>query len=208
MKLSDLDIYAIEHTEPDSQVLQELTAYTQANTRLPVMLCGPLVARTLQFLIKLAQAQRVLEIGCFTGYSALAMAEALPEGGEVVTLEIDPNNAQIARSFLEKSPHGPKVTIVEGDAKASLKRLSGPFDLVFIDADKQGYGNYIEEVYEKLAQGGIIALDNMLQEGRVLQPEADTPKYIDALNKKLMQDERFTTLLLPLRDGLTLLYKL
>jgi caffeoyl-CoA O-methyltransferase len=208
MQQSELDNYAIAHTEADSDILKELTAYTQANTRVPQMLSGPLVTRTLQFLIKLMQAQRVLEIGCFTGYSALAMAEALPDGGELITLEIDPKNAEIARSFLEKSAHGPKVKIVEGDAHASLQALDGPLDFVFIDADKQGYGDYIEAVYPLLRPGGVIALDNMLREGQVLAPQHETAKYIDALNKRLLQDERFTTLLLPVRDGVTLLYKL
>ncbi len=208
MNISEIDEYAIAHTQPDSALLQELTAYTQAHTRQPQMLCGPLVTRTLQLLIKLCQAKRVLEIGCFTGYSALAMAEALPADGEVITLEIDPNNAKIAQSFLEKSEHGPKVTIQLGDAIASLGLLQGPFDVVFIDADKQGYGDYIEAVFPLLRQSGVIALDNMLREGQVLDPQHETAKYIDALNTRLVQDERFTTMLLPLRDGLTLLYKL
>ncbi len=208
MELSKLDHYAINHTTPDSPVLKALIEYTHANTKLPVMLSGPLVTRTLQFLIQLSQAKRVIEIGCFTGYSALAMAEALPDDGELITLEIDPHHAEIAQSYLEKSPHGLKVMIRVGDAHASLKLIEGPFDMAFIDADKQGYGDYIETVYPKLRKGGVIALDNMLREGQVLNPQQETAKYIDALNKKLVKDPRFTTLLLPLRDGLTLLYKL
>jgi caffeoyl-CoA O-methyltransferase len=199
--------YALAHSTPDSPEAGFIIPSTQAQHEMPGMICGATEARLLQLLLLSLQARRVLELGCFTGYSALSMAEALPEGGEVISLEIDPRIAAMAAKHLEKSPHGPKVKLILGPALSTLPTLSPGFDLAFIDADKTRYPLYLEAVTPLVRQGGLIALDNTWLEGSVLAPKGPAQEAMAGLNKALSEDKRFRCLFLPIRDGLTLLYK-
>ena len=171
------------------------------------MLIGPLQAGFLGFLIAATGARRVLEIGCYTGYSALAMAERLPEGGEVITIDHDEKVAAVARAFWAKSPHGGRISLIVGRALEVLKGLRGPFDVVFIDADKENYVPYLEMVLPMLSEQGIIIADNSLWYGRVIDPGTDDPDALAmrAFNAHVRDREDLEAVLLPLRDGVTLI---
>jgi caffeoyl-CoA O-methyltransferase len=156
----------------------------------------------------MTQARRILEVGMFTGYSALAFAEALPADGLIITCEFDPKAIDIARRFFTQSPHAKKIEIREGPAADTLKTLAGPFDLCFIDADKPSYDYYYDRCVELLRKGGLIVLDNMLRYGRVLDPVDEDARIVDALNSRIHNDPRVENVLLPFRDGIMLAYKL
>jgi caffeoyl-CoA O-methyltransferase len=153
-------------------------------------------------------ARRILEIGTFTGYSALLWAEALPRDGKVITCDIDPETTAIAKRYFAESPHGHKIEVKLGPALDSLKLISGPFDLCFIDADKESYPKYYEACMERLRPGGVIVIDNMLRSGEVLNPNSPESTAIDALNKRIRKDTRVENVLLPVRDGIMLALKL
>src|SRR3954447_2602401 len=165
----DVDAYAEAATTPPEPWLKALADETRATQSSAGMLTGPVAGRLLDMLVWTARAERVLEIGTFTGYSALTMAAALPAHGRVTTLELDPERAAFARRHLDASPHGDRVDIRVGPALDTLRTLEGPFDLVFIDADKTGYPAYFEAALPLLAEHGLIVLDNMLRGGRVLE---------------------------------------
>lgn len=203
----NLSQYALDHSTPDSPQVTAIHEATVAHHDMPQMIAGSTVARLLQMLILSMNARRVLEVGCFTGFTALSMAEALPDDGEVTTLEVDPNNIAIGAPHLEKSPHGPKVRVILGPAMETLLDLAPGFDLAFIDADKTRYPLYLESVYPLIRQGGVIALDNTWLEGTVVNPNGPAQAAVAELNAQLVQDKRFTCVMLPIRDGLTLLYK-
>jgi caffeoyl-CoA O-methyltransferase len=146
----------------------------------------------------------VLEIGTFTGYSALSMAAALPDDGRIDTCDIEPAHVEVARRYIVRSPHGGKITIHLGPALDTIAQLDGDFDLVFIDADKPNYASYFEAVLPRLSERGLIAIDNTLWSGRVLQPEDDHSVAIAALNDRIVADERVVAVQLTVRDGVTL----
>lgn len=203
----ELDSYAVSKSEPTSELLQELVDVTNSNTEHPQMLTGPLEGRLLKVVAQLVGAKRILEIGMFTGYSALSMAEGLPDDGELITCDLDPYCMSIARKFFERSPHGKKIHIMEGPALESLKKLKGPFDMAFIDADKVNYSNYYEGVLPLMRQGGVILIDNVLYSGKVVAPECDNSRAIATLNDFIAKDERVDRVLLPVRDGVFLVRK-
>ena len=149
-------------------------------------------------------AKRILEIGTFTGYSALSMAAALPEGGHIDTLDIEPRHAEVAQRYFDRSPHGSKITLHVGPAIETIEKLEGEFDLVFIDADKAGYDAYYEAVLPRLSARGLIAIDNTLWSGRVLDPQDGSTEQIAALNDKIAADDRVVAVQLTIRDGVTL----
>jgi caffeoyl-CoA O-methyltransferase len=196
-----IEDYAIAKSEPTSKVLQELVEETHKKTTLPQMLTGPIEGRFLKLMVQTVGAKRVLEIGMFTGYSALSMAEGLPADGQLLTCEIEPKHIEIARRYFDQSPHGKKIKILEGPALDSIKQQKGPFDLCFIDADKTNYGNYYEAVLPLLRSGGVILIDNVLWSGRVLDPQSEDDWAIAKLNDKIAQDDRVDRVLLPIRDG-------
>jgi caffeoyl-CoA O-methyltransferase len=144
----------------------------------------------------------------FTGYSTLAWAEALPKDGRVVTCEVNAETAEIAKRYFSESPHAQKIEIKFGPALESLKRVWGPFDICFIDADKENYGAYYDTCFELVRSRGLIILDNMLRGGRVLDPRDSATKAIDALNQRIRNDPRVENVLLPFRDGIMLVRKL
>ena len=205
-----IDTYVTEHTDPPPALLERLKAVTQAETDLPQMQVGPVEGRLLKMLVALCAARRVLEIGMFTGYSALMMASGLPEGGRLVTCEIDPKVAEIARRFFDESPHGRKIEIRMGPALDTLSALQETFDLVFIDADKENYLRYYEAVLPKVRSGGLIVVDNVLWSGRVAglgEPDAAT-EAIRQFNDRVAGDDRVEKVMLTVRDGIYLLRRL
>lgn len=171
----------------------------------PQMLTGTIEGRFLELLVFGTGAKRVLEIGTFTGYSALSMAAALPEGGHIHTCDIEPKHVEVAQRYIDESPHADKITIHLGPALDSLERLEGEFDLVFIDADKENYANYYEAVLPRLSERGLIAIDNTLWSGKVLDPQDEDSRAIAELNDKLAADERVVAVQLTIRDGVTLI---
>jgi len=202
-----IEEYSERHTRELSNLHQRLWQETHEKTSSPGMMVGPIEGALLRLLVRLTAAKRVLEIGMFTGYSALAMAAALPEDGQLITCDVNLETSEIARRYFASSPHGHKIEIKLGPAKETLKNLQGPFDLCFIDADKQGYGAYYDACIDLVRRGGLIVLDNMLQSGRVLNPADPASRIIAALNDRIQRDERVENVLLPIRDGIMLAYR-
>ncbi|HWO40996.1 MAG TPA: class I SAM-dependent methyltransferase [Candidatus Eisenbacteria bacterium] len=203
-----IENYAERHSKPLSALHEKLWLETFRKTSSPQRMVGPLQAQFLKMLVLMTGARRILEIGTFTGYSALAFAEALPRDGRVVTCEIDAELAAIAKRHFLASPHGAKIEVRQGPAMQSLKVISGPFDLCFIDADKENYEAYYDCCFEMVRRKGLIVLDNMLRGGDVLKPADSSAEVIDALNKRIRNDSRVENVLLPLRDGIMLVIKL
>jgi caffeoyl-CoA O-methyltransferase len=199
-----IERYAHDRTRPESAQLRDLEIETRAGRKDAGMLCGRLEGRLLQFLVRLVGAKRTLEIGMFTGYSALSVAEALPADGQVITCDINPETAAIAKRHFASSPHGAKIDVRLGPALETIATLTGQFDLAFIDADKVNYGAYYEAVISKVRSGGLIAIDNTLWHGAVLDPQDDDSRAIDALNRRIETDPRVDNVLLTVRDGLHL----
>jgi caffeoyl-CoA O-methyltransferase len=203
----EIEEYAELHTRALSPGHARLWQETHEKSTHAGMMVGPLEGALLRLLARLTSAKRVLEIGMFTGYSALAMAEALPEGGQLITCDVNLETTEIARRYFASSPHGHKIEIKLGPAKETLKKLKGPFDLCFIDADKQSYGSYYDYGIDLVRRGGLIVLDNMLQSGRVVNPTDEAARAIADLNKRIQKDERVENVLLPVRDGIMLAYR-
>ena len=202
----EIEAYAEVHSTAPPPHLIELAEETNRSLPSPQMMVGPLEGRFLELLVYASQARRVLEIGTFSGYSALSMAAGLPPGGTITTCEIDPAAAEVAGRAVAGSPYPGQVDIRLGPALDTLATLAGPFDLVFIDADKTSYLRYYEAVLPKLAEGGIIVVDNTLWSGRVLD-RADTSEdtaAIRAFNDHVAADRRVVCVQLPVRDGVTL----
>jgi caffeoyl-CoA O-methyltransferase len=202
-----IEDYARKHTEPPSPLLEALTRDTYANMPSAQMQVGPLEGAFLRLLVRLTQAKRVLEIGMFTGYSGLCMAEGLPDDGELITCDINSKAEQMARRYFAQSPHGRKIQIRMGPALETIKTLKGPLDLVFIDADKENYGAYFDAVLSLVRPSGLIVADNTLWSGRVLDPQAESDRAIVAFNEKVAKDPRVEKVLLTVRDGMTLMYR-
>jgi len=203
----NIEEYAFDHTSYEGDLLRQLEEETYKKLEIPQMTTGRIEARLLKLLARLVGAKRILEIGTFAGYSALSMAEALPEEGELVTCEMDPEAIIFAKKYFDLSLHGKKITLMEGPALESLKKISGPFDMAFIDADKENYNNYYEAILPLIRSGGLMAIDNVLWSGRVLDPQDKSDKAIHQLNERVIQDERVESVLLTVRDGLNCIVK-
>ena len=196
----DLERYAEEHTTAHPPLLAELAEETRATLEVPQMLTGPVEGRFLQFLVWALQARRVLEIGTYSGYSALSMAGGLPEGGRIDTCELSEKHAAVARRYIERAGLAETITVHVGPAQQTVERLEGPWDFVFIDADKEGYLGYYEAVLPTLAEHGLIAADNTLRGGRVLEGDV-----VAEFNDRVLNDPRVISVLLTVRDGVTLI---
>lgn len=205
--LDTIEGYARAHTSNESSLLRKLFNETLSKTKLPNMSIGHLEGTFLRFLVRATKAKRILEVGTFTGYSALAMAEVLPDDGEVTTLDIDPKATDLARLYWANSPHGEKINLILGDAKETLKTTCGPFDLIFIDAEKEDYPIYWDFCVPLAKSGGCLVADNVLWHGRVLNPKDKESQAIDSFNKKVLSDPRVEAVMLTVRDGMTLAYK-
>jgi caffeoyl-CoA O-methyltransferase len=200
--------FAHDHTKEESDLYQRLREETYETMQAPQMQVGRIEGKFLKLLVQLAGARTVLEIGMFTGYSALMMAEGLPDDGELVTCDIDPQAEAIARRYFAKSPHGYKIQIRMGSALESISTLTGPFDLIFIDADKPNYVNYYEATMPLLRPGGLIVADNVLWSGRVLDPQDEDTLGIVSFDQHVQADERVENVCLTVRDGMMLARKL
>jgi caffeoyl-CoA O-methyltransferase len=202
-----LEQYAAEHTDAPPPLLEKLRQETYAHMASPQMQVGRLEGAFLKMMVRVARARRVLEIGTFTGYSALSMAEGLPEDGELITCDVDPKAEAVARRYFQESPHGRKIQLRMGPALNTVASLKGPFDLVFIDADKTSYSAYYEAVLPLVRQGGLILADNTLWDGRVLHPSSDDDRAIVAFNQKVASDPRVERVLVTIRDGVMMAWK-
>ncbi len=204
----DIEQYCIDHSTRPSETVLALGEFTRAGVHGSNMLIGEMEASVLAFLIKLGKVKNVLELGTYTGYSALAMAEQLPDDGKVITIDINPETTEIARKFWAQSPHGKKIQQILKPGLLALEGLHEKFDLIFIDADKNNYSNYLAWALKHLSPTGIIVVDNTLWSGKVLSEGLD--KQTDSIiahNKKVKGLEGYTKTLLPVRDGMFLIQK-
>ena len=203
-----VEAYAAAHTSSPPEHLRALAEETRATLDSPQMLTGAVEGRLLEMLVFLARPRLVLEIGTYSGYSALSMARALPDGARIVTCELDPERARFAERHIASAGMSDRVEVRRGPALESVHALEGPFDLVFIDADKTGYLDYYEAALPKLSPRGLIVVDNVLWSGRVAAPESaddtDATRALRAFNDHVAADERVVTVMLTVRDGVTL----
>ncbi len=206
----NLSAYAEEHTKPESELLQQLNRETWSKILMPRMLSGHLQGRVLSMFSKMLQPSRILEIGTYTGYSALCLAEGLTQDGKLYTIDINEELEPIVQKYLKASPLGSKIISLTGDAMQLIPPMTDTFDLVFIDADKENYSNYFDLAFPKLRQGGVIIADNVLWSGNVLKTQSEMDEEtssLDAFNKKVQSDNRVENVLLPVRDGLMVIRK-
>lgn len=204
-----IEAYCTAHSSAPSALLVELEAYTTKNCTDAQMLIGPLEAAFLQMLVRVSGARRVIEVGTFTGYSALAMAEALPPDGRLITCEVDAKRGEIAQRFFDRAPFGARIELRLGPARETLRALPADarFDLAFVDADKESYLAYYEAILPRLGSGGLLVADNTLWSGEVLDPRGASARGVDAFNRRVREDERVEHVLVPLRDGVMLARK-
>jgi predicted O-methyltransferase YrrM len=200
-----LDGYLDAQATPLEPLLQENYEETFASLSSARMIAGPVLGRLLRFLVATAAPRLVLEIGTFSGYSAMAMAGGLPPDGRLVTCEISPERAAFARGYFDRSPWADRIDLRVGPALETVAGLDGPFDFVFIDADKDGYPAYYEAVVPKLSPQGVIAVDNTLSGGDAAAPVDDRDRMIAAFNDHVRADERTESVILSVRDGVTLI---
>jgi caffeoyl-CoA O-methyltransferase len=204
---ASIEDYADKHTGRVDKVFEDLRKETYAKCDNPGMQVGKVEGSFLRMLVAISGSRNVLEIGTFTGYSALMMASALPDDGRLLTLESDGSHARVAQKYFDKVDYSKKITIIHGDARDTLDLVEGPIDMAFIDADKSSYDAYYEGVLRILRPGGLMAFDNMLWKGEVLDPRSRDARAIHAMNRKLAKDERVDRVLLTVRDGIMLVRK-
>jgi len=199
--------YAASHTSISSETLQMVAASTRAWAEIPQMMIDETEGQLLRLLVALSGAQRIVEIGTFAGYSALAMAEGLPHDGHIDTLELSPEHAAKAQEHIDAAGEGERITIHLGIALDSLEALDGPYDMAFIDADKSAYAAYLEVLLPMMRSGGLIVADNVLRYGRVLDPELADPSVtgMREFNDRAATDPRVETVMLTVRDGVSLI---
>ena len=205
----EIEEYAAAHSTPEEPWLAALAEETRATLAAPQMMTGPLEGQYLQMLVFALRAKLVLEIGTFSGYGTLSMAAGLAPGGKVVTCDVNPAAVDVAKRHAEASPYGDRIDFRLGPALDTIAQLDGPFDFVFIDADKTNYLNYYEAVVPKLADNGMIAADNVLWSARVCDPAVtdDDTVALRAFNDRVLADERVTCVMTTVRDGVTLIRK-
>lgn len=203
-----LQQYSEQHTTPESELLYQLNRDTHLNVLRPRMLSGHLQGRLLAMISCMLRPLRILEIGTYTGYSALCLAEGLQEHGVLITIDVNEELESRVRTLFQRSPYGEKIDFRIGNAAAIIPTLREPFDLVFIDADKQNYALYYDLVFPLVRPGGVILADNVLWSGKVLDenPDRDTRVMLD-FNRKIQHDNRVENLLLPVRDGIMMIRK-
>lgn len=202
-----IDAYAAAHSTAEEALLSELVQETRSRMKMFQMQVGRVEGTFLKLLVQLSGARRIVELGMFTGYSALMMAAGLPEDGRLVTCDVDPEAEKIARKYFLRSPHGKKIDVRMGPGLQTLKALEGPLDMAFVDADKESYSSYYEELMRLLKPGGLIVADNTLWSGRVLNPKDASDKAIVAFNDRVKSDPRVEHVLLTVRDGMMLIRK-
>ena len=202
-----LDDYVVAHSEEEPELLQQLTRETYQKILQPIMLSGPYQGRVLSIISKLIRPKTILELGTFTGYATLCLAEGLQKDGEIHTIDVNEELLDFQRKYFDKSDYGKQIHQHLGNSIDIIPTIDKTFDLVFIDADKPNYINYFHLIIEKLNPGGIILSDNVLWHGKVIEPLDDkdiSTKAILDYNTLLKTDDRIETVLLPIRDGLTI----
>lgn len=208
----DIEDYALRHTTPESDILSKLNRETHAKMLRPRMLSGPVQGKLLEMISCMLRPKNILEIGTYTGYSAICLSRGLQKGGTLHTIDHNPELEDFTRSFFKKAGIASQVVYHIGEASDILPGLHGPFELVFIDADKTNYINYYRQVLDKMPAGGIVLADNVLWSGKVLSEAAagDDPEAhaLIEFNRMVQQDHRVENLLLPFRDGLSIIRKL
>ncbi len=203
-----IEQYAAAHSSKLPSLLEELGAITREKTTAPQMMIGPIEGNLLRMLVAISGAKRILEVGTFTGFSAICMASALPEDGELITCEVSEEHASIARHFFERSPDGRKIKLRMGPAIETMRHQpDASFDVIFVDADKTSYPDYYEEAIRLLKHGGLLIGDNTLWSGNVLDPKDDSTRAIVAFNQRASRDSRVEHVLLTVRDGVHLIRK-
>jgi caffeoyl-CoA O-methyltransferase len=203
----EIEAYAEGHTTPPNELLRRLAEETSATLESPQMLTGPTEGRLLQFLVFTTGPRRVLELGTYSGYSAISMAAALPAGGRIDTCEVDEDRAAFAQRYIEEAGFEDRITVHLGPGLETISALEGELDLVFIDADKENYVNYYEAVLPRLSERGLIVADNTLWSGRVLDEsdDSESTRAIRAFNDHVAHDSRVVCVVLTVRDGVTLI---
>jgi predicted O-methyltransferase YrrM len=207
----EIEAYSVEHTEIESELLKSLNRETHANILNPRMLSGHLQGRFLSMISRMIRPDRILEIGTYTGYSALCLCEGLNAGGKLITIDINEELETFTRRFFASSPFTEYIDYRIGQATDIIPTLTETFDLVFIDADKSNYATYFNLCIDKVRKGGFIIADNVLWSGKVVQDDIKIDKDTRALldfNKMVHEDDRVSNILLPIRDGLMILQKI
>lgn len=207
----NLDDYIVQHSQDEPQILKDLTRETYQKVLQPIMLSGPYQGRVLSIISHLVAPQRVLEIGTFTGYSALSLAEGMPDSSELITIDVNEELENMVERYFDRFRESANKTITLtqkiGDATQIIPELEGTFNLIFIDADKPNYVNYLDLLMDKVHSGSLIISDNVLWHGKVVeeldQKDKSTPILLE-FNKRLKEDSRLQTVVLPIRDGLSL----
>ena len=206
----DLSDYCENNTSPETDILAQLNRETHLKVVSPRMLSGHLQGRFLSFISKLQQPKLIIEIGTYTGYSALCLAEGLSENGKLISIDVNEETSAFAKSFIQKTEYVDKIELILADAKDYIPSIKEAIDLVFIDADKKNYLNYYHLVIDKLNKGGLIIADNVLWSGKITMSEKDMDKETLALhqfNQFVQRDGRVENMLLPIRDGLMVVRK-
>lgn len=205
---NELTEYAERFTSGEGEVLAELRRHCYEHYEDSSMLSGFFQGRVLAMLSRMIRPRIVLEVGTYLGYSALCMAEGLVEGGKVISLDVNNETNAVAQSYIDKTPYAGSITLMLGEAAFLLPHIEGPFDMVFIDADKPNYSNYYNLVFDKVRRGGFIVADNVLWSGKVLDPGDDeNARCLHEFNEMVLADERVSNVLLPIRDGLMVVCK-
>jgi predicted O-methyltransferase YrrM len=207
---SNIDKYVVEHTSLENDLLKKIQRETHLNVLQPRMLSGPFQGRFLSLISSLVQPNKILEIGTYTGYSALCLAEGLSKSGTLITIDINDELEERVKGYFQESSFADQLTLKIGPALSIIPQLEHDFDLVFIDADKKNYINYYKEIFPKVKVGGMIIADNVLWSGKVVDPNAQDPdtQLLRDFNLMIQEDARVSNILLPIRDGLMLVRKI
>ncbi len=203
----DIERYAVAHSTSMHPLYERLKAETLSSTDMPQMQVGPLEGRLLTLLTRLTGARLAVEVGTFTGYSALSIAQGLADGGRLITCDINPVTTAIAQRYWNEAPWGGRIELRLGDATETVAAIEGPIDLVFIDADKANYVTYWETLLPKVRPGGLLVVDNVLWSGAVLDPQTDSARAIASFNSHVLNDDRVEHVMLTVRDGITVARK-
>ena len=207
---SNLDKYVVEHTSIENDLLKKIQRETHLNVLQPRMLSGPFQGKFLSLISSLVQPEKILEIGTYTGYSALCLADGLSKSGTLITIDINDELEERVKGYFQESSFSDQLTLMIGPALSIIPQLEHDFDLVFIDADKKNYINYYKEIFPKVKVGGLIIADNVLWSGKVVDQNAQDPdtQLLRDFNLMIQNDARVSNILLPIRDGLMLVRKI
>jgi len=208
---TDINDYAEAHSSPESDILKKLNRETNVNVPFPRMLAGNMQGKLLQMISCMLRPKKILEVGTYTGYSALCLSEGLAENGILHTIEINPEREDVIRKYIAEAGLTKKINLHIGNALDIIPAINGPFELVFIDADKENYLKYYHSIFDKVRKGGFILADNALWGGKVLKESSpsDTETIaIKEFNRYILNDKRVKNLLLPFRDGLMIIRKI